>query len=313
MITIYSEKEIFENIILFSEEYPNLNKLFVFHAEVCLNISDDEMDNELKEDSVILEYTKVTGGRHPIALKEYFEDVYENNEIVACKPRSVFFLNVSKEKAIQLQEDFGVVVHGSSIMDDFFFCDPKEDVLEEKTKSKWSDVFLGYRMPPMNALVINDRFLFKNEENNSNIGTENIVRLLDEILPKTLAVVFHITILVDKDKCSCHFDGQRLEKRIKELRSYSIFFELFFLQKGLHERILVSNYLYSFFDPSLAIFSNKSSLVRQRTKYLISSVFYTNVATLGKTKFELLESDLIEIKKSKLKGIKTVNRLMNDV
>ena len=42
MFTVYSEKEIFENIVVFNEDTPNWFNIFCNHSEVCLNMTDDE-------------------------------------------------------------------------------------------------------------------------------------------------------------------------------------------------------------------------------------------------------------------------------
>lgn len=310
MITIYSEKVIFEDVILSKDKYPNLNPIFKQHANICLNISNEEYWIDSQEGTIMFEYLKMTG-RSPIALKDYFEELYENNEIIIDKPRSLFFLKYSKEEAALLQSQYGIIVQSGCSINDSILKDSKEDILEEKSKSTWGGVF-DFKMPPMNSIVINDRFLFKNEEYNKNIGTENIIKLFDEILPKALGVDFHITILTDNDKLSNNFDEQSLSKRIKELRSYNIQIELKLLTKALHVRVLISNYIYSTFDPGLAIFSNRTSGVRERTKYDICCV-YSNIGSSGKTKYDLLDADLNEIKVSKLKDKKSNNRLINDV
>jgi hypothetical protein len=310
MITIYSEKNIFEDVILSKDKYPNLNPIFIKHANICLNISNEEYWIDSQEGTIMFEYLKMKG-RRPIALKDYFEELYENNEIIINKPRSLFFLKYSKEEAGLLQSQYGIIVQSESSINDSILKDSKEDILEEKSKSTWGDVF-NFKMPPMNSVVLNDRYLFKNEEHNKNTGIENAVKLFNKILPKTLDVDFHITILTDNDKLSAHFDEQNLSKRIKKVRPYNIQIEFILLIKALHARVLLSNYIYSTFDPGLAVFSNKTSEVRERTKYDISRTF-SNIGSSGKSKYDLLDADLNEIKISKLKGIKSNNRLINDV
>ncbi len=310
MITIYSEKDIFEDIVRLKDKYPNLNAIFSKHANLCLNLSEDEFYSHSQEGSMLFEYIKMTG-RSPVALKDYFEDLYENNEIILEKPRSLFFLKLSKEEAESLQSDYGVIVQSECSINDLILKESKEDTLEERTKSTWGGVF-DFTMPPMNSLVINDRYLFKNEELRKNIGLENVIKLFDKILPPTLGVDFHLTIISDKDKISDNFDEQDLINRVKGLRSYNIQFELFLLTKALHSRLLLSNYIYSTFDPGLAIFSNRTSEVRERTKYDICRTF-SNIGSLGKSKYDIHDADLNVIKGIKLKDIKSNNRLINDV
>lgn len=110
MFTVYVEKEIFENIVVFNNENPNWYKIFCNHSEICLNISDDDFLSEQIPGTPIFEYIHSGGGRTPIALKSYFDLIYEDNSLIADKPRSAFLLNYTKEEADSIQSSFGVIV-----------------------------------------------------------------------------------------------------------------------------------------------------------------------------------------------------------
>ena len=47
MFTIYSDKDIFENIISSPDAYPNWNKIIKDHSLVCLDINEANLDAEI--------------------------------------------------------------------------------------------------------------------------------------------------------------------------------------------------------------------------------------------------------------------------
>jgi len=105
MFTVYVEKNIFESLVVFNEETPNWYNVLCKHSDVCLNMTEEELEAEEIEGTPIFEFIKANGGRSPIALKDYFDEIYQSPEIIAEKPRSAFFLNYTPEKAANLQNN----------------------------------------------------------------------------------------------------------------------------------------------------------------------------------------------------------------
>lgn len=98
MFTVYTEKDAFENIVLYKENSPNWYNIFSNHAEVCINITEEDLSLELIPGAVIFEYVNSYGGRLPIALKYFFDEIYDDNSIVVSNPRSAFFLIILMRK-----------------------------------------------------------------------------------------------------------------------------------------------------------------------------------------------------------------------
>src|SRR4051812_38988562 len=118
MYTVYAEKDIFENIVVFNDQTPNWYNIFCNHAEICLNMTDAELASEEVQGTPIFEFIMANGGRSPIALKDFFDTIYEDNSVISAKPRSAFFLSYSVAEAEAIQSAYGVIVQsGESIND----------------------------------------------------------------------------------------------------------------------------------------------------------------------------------------------------
>jgi hypothetical protein len=331
MIKIYAEKEIFENIVLSKDQYPNLNKILTNQAEVCLNMTDKDLDNEEIEGTVVFEYIKSAGGRSPIALKEYFEDVYENNEIIADKPRSAFFLNCSNEKAAQLQEDYGVIVQSKYSIDDkilsgafFKELQKNEEYIDEFNKG-WSKL-LSFDMPPLNSVIIIDNYLLleSTKINGENIyfGKDNIVELLKAILPKNLSTTFHVSIISEEDKKNRQELKKKIELDIKsvvrQLRAYEIVVEFFWIPAGIgfHKRRMLCNYVNATCDKGFAVFKsvNGKQIVVDDNDLRFNRVFNNLDNNIGDTDFESATKALEKTNKILNNcGQKSSNRLINNI
>lgn len=335
MITIYAEKEIFEDIISFNDQYPNLYKIFTKHAVVCLNMTNSDLDNEELEGTIVFEYIKSTGGRSPIALKEYFEDIYENNKIIADKPRSVFFLNCSKEKAKQMQDDYGVIVQSKDALNDKILSGPFKKELKKSSKYKngWQTL-LDFEKPPCNSIVISDLYLLLDLVNNNYYGKDNVIELIDALLPVDLKAEFNLTIISSyknnfdlnkKPTVEIKVEMQKIEDEIKckinKMRNYDIKVEIFWIEnnrinsekiEGLHKRRLLCNYVNASTHYGFSVFKKeKGELVIRKDNELIFNRVYCDLDNFsGDTEFDSLTIGLEMIKNTvQLSN----NRLINDV
>jgi hypothetical protein len=261
MFTVYADKDIFENIILFKEKTPIWNSIFCNHSEVCLNITEQELEMEQVPGTILFEFIKASGGRLPIALKEFFETIDEDQSTVSQKPRSVFFLNVSKENAEKMRNDYGVMVQSGDDINDTIFTGtyfrelPDQTVLEIGNKTGWA-ALLNFSHPPSNAMIISDDWLFKNEENSNVIGEVNIISLIDALLPEHLEIDYQILIISqdhNMSKQKCEKIAGNVMSKIKALRKFEIKVEIVFCET-LHKRKIFLNYMSITCDKGFAMF-----------------------------------------------------------
>jgi hypothetical protein len=310
MFTVYAEKDIFENFILFNEQAPVWYNIFCNHSHICLNITDEELNSEEVQGTIIFEFILANGGKSPIALADYFETIYEDNHVIAEKPRSVFFLNYTKNEADDIQASTGVLVHGMDYIEDcplkgsFFKNLPKDAVFEGQNKKGWQHL-VNFPLPPSNAMVITDEYLFSNEENGHNVGKVNVIQLVDAFLPEKLNVPYHVTIIANdnierktaKSVAWCERMASELKQAIVALRKYPIVFELVFTET-IHRRKLIQNYINVTTDKGFAVFSpNDGKTVKDDNDFRCDHVFTRILSHEGDTDFVTVEGILQELKK----------------
>ena len=76
-----------------------------------------------------------------------------------------------------------------------FFKDlSKDSVFENQTTKGWQ-ILVSFSLPPSNAMVITDDYLFSNEENGHIVGKSNVIQLVNAFLPANLSIPYHLTIL----------------------------------------------------------------------------------------------------------------------
>ena len=310
MFTVYSEKEIFENIVVFNDQTPHWYNILCNHSEVCLNMTDQELASEQIQGTPIFEFIMANGGRSPIALKDFFDVIYEDNNVIADKPRSAFFLNYSKADADTIQSAFGVIVQGNEGIEDnilkgAFFKDlQKDSVFENKTSKGWQNL-VSFSLPPSNTMVISDDYLFSNEENGHNVGKSNIIQLVDAFLPATLDIPYHLTIFSNdnpetgkppKSKEWCEQLAGQLKAAILQLRPYPIIFEMVFTQT-LHKRKVILNYINGTCDKGFAVFKvSDGKTVRSDNDFRCDKVFTRVEQHEGDTDYKSVESTLLQLK-----------------
>jgi hypothetical protein len=284
MFKVFAEKEIFENIVLFSDVNPNWNNICCNHADVCLNITDADLSAELIPGSVIFEYINANGGKMPIALAGFFTSIQDEPNIIAEEPRSAFILNISKEKAVEYQSNFGVLVQSSDNLDDnvlrhnFFKELPKGTIIENISKKGWYNLF-HFELPPTNSIVITDDYLLRNEENQILVGFPNLKDIFDALLPVNLEVPFHVLILTndsDKSQKQCEALAGRLKAMIVSLRNYPIQFEIVFTS-ALHKRKLFMNYISITCDKGFAMFTIKDMKTVRSDNDFRSEMLFTRL------------------------------------
>jgi hypothetical protein len=311
MYTIYSEKDIFENIVVFNDRTPNWFNIFCNHSEVCLNITDEELEVEEMEGTPIFEFIKATGGRNVIALKEYFDSIYDDNSIIAAKPRSAFFLSYSAADAEVIQNSYGVIVQSAEAINDDVLTGSykkkllKDEVIEEGTTIGWKSL-LKFTFPPSNAVVISDNYLLQSTErvgaNYVASGKSNILWMLDAILPLKLSIPYHVTIISEDNNQNEVWRNRiagELNTEINNLRSYDINVEIVFIKSELlHERILLMNYVNSSCEHGFYVFKARDGkTVHVVNKIQINSYFSSLNNSQGESEYQVANKDLTLLKK----------------
>lgn len=310
MFTVYAEKEIFENIVVFNDQTPNWFDIFCNHADICLNITDAELEAEERQGTPIFEFIMSNGGRSPIALGDYFESIYDDNSIIAKNPRSAFFLHLSEAQAMAAQKAYGVIVQGNDAIDDEILTGSfkrkllKDEDIENGLSKGWKQL-LQFNFPPSNSLVISDNYLLPTTERMGNIyvnlGKQNLVWLLDVILPTQLAISYHVTIISEDNNQAEVWRNKlagELKTEINQLRDYEINVEVVFIKsEHFHERLLLLNYVNASCEHGFCVFKARNGkTVTMVNKLQIHSYFSSLSNMQGESEYETSRKDLSLIK-----------------
>jgi hypothetical protein len=162
---------------------------------------------------------------------------YDNHHVV-------HFLDKTREECNRLESDFGMIF--ISIEDfehkaGFLYSDALIPITK-KTKD-WG--FLNYVKHPFNSMIIVDQYILKDDST----FDENIISILDIILPKNIVKEFHMTFLTRKTyERRVEIDLEEklnyLRGEVKKLRK-NVEFKIAFIDthRKFHDRIIITNYM----------------------------------------------------------------------
>jgi len=300
MFNVYTESEIFEDICLF-DDYPNWKKIFSCQTQVLVNMTDDELEDELSnpESPIFLFQNANAGAITPIALNKQIESLKENIESVINHPRDAFLLNIESDTALKISNDMGVAAFSSNDLDDNYFKGGlfKELDLDQNITNGWKSL-VDMELPVSNALIISDDFLFENTEVEINCGIGNLPSLFDVFLPIQIKTDYHITVIASsggKSKDWWIKEFGALKAKINNLREYEIKLEIVFT-KTIHKRRIISNYINGWADKGFSIFRNSNpEIVRQVNDLHIYRVF-DNIDNKGESHYSSATKGIEQLK-----------------
>jgi hypothetical protein len=262
-ISIYTERYTLVRLGL-NAEFKNgriLKQLFK-NANIILMMAKEELDG-LWEDSEsdIRKFCEANDLPKP-DCDDFWEDLRTRPLLCIEKdPTALWILDISDENIKRFREYLGIwMVNTSQIKDDAFSLEHqskiyrREECIPGSKDNGYGNFFntMDKPFPPMNSIVLNDRFLFvvENDEIDPtkvfNWGAKNVLSLFNEVLPEKLGVPFHIFIYAFPPKIKNHDEKLKLIDelcdKIKKLReNYEIEVELV-LRRAEHERFFLSNY-----------------------------------------------------------------------
>ncbi|MES2795446.1 MAG: hypothetical protein V4683_05740 [Bacteroidota bacterium] len=274
-------------------------------------MTDEELASEQVQGTPIFEFIMANGGRSPIALKEYFDSIYEDNSVIAAKPRSAFFLIYSAADAEEIQNSYGVIVQSADSINDDILTGSfkrkllKDEEIEEGPSNGWKSLF-KFNFPPSNAMVISDNYLLPSSErvgvNYVASGKTNVLWMLDALLPSSLSIPYHVTIISEDNNQNEVWRNRiagQLNTEINNLRNYDIHVEIVFIKSELlHERLLLLNYVNSSCEHGFYVFKAKDGkTVHVVNKLQINSYFSSLSNSQGESEYQVANKDLSLLKK----------------
>lgn len=308
---VYTEIDIFEEVLLFQDKYPNWAEILKRHAEVCVNLSQADYDDKLeKGEAEMLWLHMHAWGGMSVPLMSHFSAIDEEPAMMLDHPRAAYILNVSKEKAAELSQKLGLVVQSSSSLDDGVLVAPsmqrvleKDKVFESEGKKGWG-LLLDFGHPPANAMVVIDSFLLTSPN-----GLANLTWLCDAILPTSLEVPFQISVIashvsgfgvntVTRPETWRIHEAGRVVAALKALRPYDIEVEVVFEKATeYHKRRVVLNYASLVCDRGFAVFKEpRGSTVGEVNDASFRRTFH-DIAAIGDTQYAMASSWLEGVKR----------------
>lgn len=207
-------------------------------------------------------------------------------ENVLKNPTALYILDIPAAEALAIQRIYGVMCVSSAAPD----ITPLIDINDEHTTEKrvptgrgWDSVLDSVEHMPSNALILNDRYLFKTTNAVYGNGFDNIRSILTQLLPRELNAKYHIAVIFDRDEIDSLYNFNSIAKRLNDIalefkKPYDIVTEVLGLSEGkeiyykFHNRRIVSNYFVVKMDYTLAAF-NKTEGTSEQT--IIPQVLFT--------------------------------------
>lgn len=291
----------FEEIILQPEKYSDWNNIFRHHIDVELDLAKEEIENlESDVNSVLFHYINSTGGK--------FCNSLDHNFNVDESPSYIYFndnLDLSIKGFLPINDNLDVpfkLSYAKSL--------EKNSEVNFQTYKGWKALFLNKNLPS-NSLIINDSYIFDDKENQTKLGSKNIIELLDTILPKELDVDYHILIntTTSKNKTASFYNAfvPQLISNIEALRNYEIIIEIV-IGKGFHKRKLFTNFLNVTTDKGFKIFDKRNhAKVLDHNDIIIETMFTRNDPTQGDSQYDEMKIRLKELRKLITNALDWVN------
>ena len=210
----------------------------------------------------------------------------EHPENVLKNPSALYILDVSAAEALAIQRMYGVVCLSSGAPDITPLIDINDEHITEKNVPLgrgWDSVLDSVEHLPSNALILNDRYFFKNTNAVRGNGFDNIRCILKELLPRELNTKYHITVIFDRDEIDPLYTFNSIAKQLNDIaqefnKPYEIVTEVLGLSEGkdvyykFHNRRIVSNYFVVLMDYTLAAFNKTEGTSEQA---IIPQVLFT--------------------------------------
>lgn len=302
MTTLYTEKEILDDIALFDEEFPNWHKVITSGLPVCVNINDKDLDQKLldADDPIFIAYNASATMELPVALDTYFTNIKSDLTQIVEKPKSIFLLDIEEDVAVNAKKDFGIAIYSiNNLPDNIFNFSFSLDLEKEQTiDTNWKGI-LNFEKPPSNSLIITDNHYFKNVDSGLNRGVSNLVNFIDAFLPNELAIDYHVTIFAEDNNKANEWwikEYGKIVALIKPLREFEINIELV-LSSTLHRRRLISNYVFGKTDQGYDVFhAKKIDNVKLDNEFEHFEIF-SNLDNQGTKYFQASDKTVINLEK----------------
>ena len=213
---------------------------FIYYSPIYINKPKGELGRDIKNDERLLKLFK-SGAITYVSNYPNFNSL-DTISFDKQMKNSVFFSSASKEKRDFNSSLYGVLILGEEDIFSFsFYIKEKKYPILKNQRISWSEIIPAC-FNVSNSLIIADKYLLKDTATIE----ENLIQLLDKLLPKHLPYCYPIIIytfdLGNQGKKKFGY----LKNRIKEIRSNLDFcLSIYMIRKNdIHDRNIITNNIY---------------------------------------------------------------------
>lgn len=242
-----------------------LEKILTDFCEIYIDINDDEIDILKDENPILKSFMKRDIGTIHSA-KNDFDNINKNNFNPYLNDILVLDEKINTEA---IRNDFGILAIKINEVDYLVGLDYQFGYSFEKGSknifNSWGEVFNLKSPEPLNSAIVIDNFLWKNLDDFHNENLENLYDIFNYLIPKTLKIPFHISIIISNNKSLITKKfTEKLSKIVKNLKaSTGVDIEISLsthtdtVKDDLHERVIITNYHYIYSDKGFNVFKDK--------------------------------------------------------
>lgn len=256
-------------------------KILSTQNRIFLDVDRNTLDEIMEEEESSIFLLQSGSDIDIVDAKNEIEDLRQNRSKIFEHPFGIFVLNVSPSEAEKIQKETGIlclsdqelssILKGETISWDGLTYRRSIQCKEKSTKHNWEEFLQRIKSIPSNCIVINDRYLFSNDNTEENaIGAKNIAELLNQILPKKLVSgAYHVLIIYEVKESKINIEEiasiilgninrNRLDLKLEIVgcsRISSIF------SNFTHNRLIATNYGIFDAEHKFAAFNDKQEAI----------------------------------------------------
>lgn len=298
----YCSLEALEEVYAFQDEQPydTLHQLLETHHHICVHMPDEEFETQMAANECLRYFAKRASTRKGYDLSNSPTPYQQTVALTASADLAgtVFVVDDGPATCAQWSADYGVCIVSKQAPAAAEYL-IKELARKEIRITKSYRSTLGgverlgwysalsprlqiWQMAPLNSLVIVDNYLLGDKGDKLAIGIENLISLLDTLLPDVLSVDFHLLLVTNNEEA--FLKARNLNRLVDDVRT--ALRRPYLIQIGIvtrddapeHRRVLVSNYYFGASHHGFACF--KGHLPQWPNDLLVSGLF-SGVAAPG--------------------------------
>lgn len=264
----YCTLEALEEMEAFQDEaeYTTLNQVLTTHHHICVHLPEDDLDEQLRQSKCLLYYEKRSQRNKAYKLSatpQPYQEVLQSTGSTDLAG-TVFVVDDAPTECAEWSRNYGVCVVSRHAPETAAYLTKELARKEIKVSKKyltspgssqrngWDSVLTPrsaqWQKAPLNALVIVDNYLLGKKGDKLALGQENLISLLDALLPATLAMDFHLLLVTNNG--DAHLKSKNLTELAKQLRHalgrpYELKIGVVTRKNGPeHRRAIISNYYF---------------------------------------------------------------------